>query len=89
MSLGPLTNIAIACTLDPDFVNNVDKFHLMGGSVRGVGNMSPGKEFNFFMDPISNFVLFSSVQKSAAISLFPWETVIESVVPKVCNNFDK
>ncbi|XP_025203355.1 probable uridine nucleosidase 1 [Melanaphis sacchari] len=70
--LGPTTNIALAISLDPNFVHKVKSFYVMGGSVNGYGNRSPGVEFNFGSDPESNFIFFNSTQ--GKISLLPWET---------------
>ncbi|XP_063980080.1 uncharacterized protein LOC135164033 isoform X2 [Diachasmimorpha longicaudata] len=73
LAMGPLTNIAIAISLDPDFTRNVKRFYIMGGSVSGIGNFAPGIEFNFAADPESNFILFNST-KGEPIFLLPWET---------------
>lgn len=82
IALGPLTNIAIAMTLDPEFAKNVKRFFIMGGSVSGVGNKSPGVEFNFGADPESNHVVIST-SKSAPHLLLPWETIFGSNITKV------
>ncbi|XP_015123005.1 probable uridine nucleosidase 1 [Diachasma alloeum] len=73
LSMGPLTNIALAISLDPNFIHNVKRFYVMGGSVSGVGNIAPGVEFNFAADPESNFILFNST-RGEPIFLLPWET---------------
>ncbi|CAH1732435.1 unnamed protein product [Aphis gossypii] len=70
--LGPTTNIALAISLDPNFVHKIKHFYVMGGSVNGHGNISPGVEFNFGSDPESNFIFFNSTQGD--VSLLPWET---------------
>ncbi|XP_060847289.1 uncharacterized protein LOC132926884 [Rhopalosiphum padi] len=70
--LGPTTNVALAISLDPNFVHKVKHFYVMGGSVNGYGNINPGVEFNFGSDPESNFIFFNSTQ--GEISLIPWET---------------
>ncbi|XP_057318968.1 uncharacterized protein LOC130663639 isoform X2 [Microplitis mediator] len=75
--LGPLTNIAIAVSLDPDFARNVKRFFIMGGSVSGVGNKSPGVEYNFGSDPDSDFIVLN-IAKNIPHLLFPWETSIAS-----------
>lgn len=51
VAIGPLTNIAMATRLDPTFRENVKAIVWTGGSVRGIGNVKPGIEFNAFMDP--------------------------------------
>uniref|UniRef100_A0A0C9PV76 SPAC17G8.02 protein n=2 Tax=Fopius arisanus TaxID=64838 RepID=A0A0C9PV76_9HYME len=46
----------------------------MGGSVAGMGNKSPGVEYNFGQDPESNFVTFNSMTfYNKSLLLFPWE----------------
>ena len=81
-SFGPLSNIGIAINLDADFTSHVNKFYVMGGSVRGVGNVAPNIEANFADEPEGTFLLFNS-SREAQISLFPWETAISSKVEKV------
>lgn len=83
LCLGPLTNIAIAASLDPNFMDNVERFYIMGGSVYGVGNKAPGVEFNFVDDPESNFIVLNYTRKEPSL-LYPWETVLNANIPKVC-----
>ncbi|KAK0097792.1 hypothetical protein PV326_013734 [Microctonus aethiopoides] len=80
LALGPLTNIALAISLDANFVHNVKKFYIMGGSVTGLGNYSPGVEYNFACDPVSNFIVLQSMIKPSM--LYPWETVVQSNISK-------
>lgn len=49
--IGPLTNIAEAIQLDPDFVKNVKAIVVMGGSLEEGGNITPHAEANFYHDP--------------------------------------
>mmetsp|Transcript_56458 Transcript_56458/g.122877 ORF Transcript_56458/g.122877 Transcript_56458/m.122877 type:complete len:85 (+) Transcript_56458:292-546(+) len=37
---GPMTNIAKAIELDPEFANKIDRFVVMGGCVDGTGNVT-------------------------------------------------
>nr|CAD7447346.1 unnamed protein product [Timema bartmani] len=80
--LGPLTNIALAVRLDPLFLGKVKQVIILGGSVEGVGNIAPGIEFNFYMDPEADFIVLNStdMRVSPAVSpiqLMPWETVLK------------
>lgn len=75
----------MAMRMDPSFAQNVKRFYVMGGSVLGVGNISPNAEFNFYQDPESNVILFDSVTKEAPIILTPWETVLKTTISKVRN----
>jgi inosine-uridine nucleoside N-ribohydrolase len=53
IALGPLTNVAKAFRLDPELPQMVGGLVMMGGSVSGVGNVTPAAEFNIFYDPQS------------------------------------
>lgn len=53
---GPLTNLALAMELDPEFPELASELVLMGGSMNPVSNNpeylhSPQREFNFWFDP--------------------------------------
>ncbi|KAK0086749.1 hypothetical protein PV325_002612 [Microctonus aethiopoides] len=81
LSVGPQTNIAMAIALDSQFIHNVKRFYIMGGSVSGIGNIKPGKEFNFFMDPVSTYISLNSFTSKPCL-LFPWDTVIAANILK-------
>lgn len=49
--IGPLTNIAIACLLEPGIAGLVKEVIIMGGAVRCPGNITPAAEANFYHDP--------------------------------------
>lgn len=51
VTLGPLTNIALAQMLDPGLIQNVKEIITMGGAYSVPGNETPAAEFNFFCDP--------------------------------------
>jgi purine nucleosidase len=51
VTLGPLTNVAIALLREPGIAEAVDQCFVMGGSGNGPGNVSPLAEFNFWCDP--------------------------------------
>lgn len=50
-AVGPLTNIAAAFQLDPEFASNISKLVVMGGAVFVPGNVSRYAEANIFHDP--------------------------------------
>ncbi|PSN52196.1 hypothetical protein C0J52_06101 [Blattella germanica] len=82
LCLGPLTNVALAIRLDPLFITKVKQIIILGGSTEGVGNVRPGVEFNFYVDPEANFIVFDAVASSAhntasPIVLLPWESVVK------------
>lgn len=55
VALGPLTNVATAIRMDPQFAHNVKKIAIMGGAFAtlpdGGGNTTPNAEFNIWVDP--------------------------------------
>ncbi|MBI5115436.1 nucleoside hydrolase [Candidatus Poribacteria bacterium] len=51
VTLGPLTNIALALTLEPALPRYVKEIVTMGGAYSAPGNVTPAAEFNFFCDP--------------------------------------
>lgn len=79
IALGPLTNIALAIRLDPEFKRNCKVIYWIGGSVRGNGNVKPGIEFNAYFDPPANYIVLSS--KGPPIVMVPWELL--SITAKV------
>jgi inosine-uridine nucleoside N-ribohydrolase len=59
ITIGPLTNIAIALTLDPELASIVRAIVMMGGSLSG-GNITPAAEFNVYVDPEAARIVFQS-----------------------------
>ena len=51
VAIGPLTNIATAIRHDPAAMRRIRRLVIMGGVVRGAGNVTPCAEFNIFVDP--------------------------------------
>jgi len=52
VTLGPLTNLAMALRLDPDLVRSRVRRHvMMGGNIEAAGNTGPHSEFNVWCDP--------------------------------------
>lgn len=60
LALAPLTNVALAILLDPDFRKNVKEILFMGGAVRVPGNESPGASFNAAVDPHAAKIVYNS-----------------------------
>jgi purine nucleosidase len=63
--LGPLTNLARVISRDPDLATAIGQVVISGGSVSGIGDVTPTAEFNFYCDPRSaRDVLRSPITKT-------------------------
>ncbi len=51
VATGPLTNVAVALTLEPDLPDLLRGFAIMGGSYARGGNATPAAEANTWVDP--------------------------------------
>ena len=49
--VGPLTNLAVALSLEPDLPRLVSRLVIMGGAFTVAGNATPWAEFNIAVDP--------------------------------------
>ena len=59
VTLGPLTNLAIALLREPDLPRLLKGYVLMGGAYRVNGNTAPTTEWNIQVDPDSAKVVFA------------------------------
>ncbi|MFN8485325.1 MAG: nucleoside hydrolase [Anaerolineae bacterium] len=50
VTLGPLTNIALALAQEPRLAKRIPSLVVMGGDITG-GNVTPAAEFNIYIDP--------------------------------------
>jgi purine nucleosidase len=60
ITLGPLTNIAVALLQDPSIAAKVETCVVMGGIGQGYGNVTPVAEFNIWVDPEAAKIVFES-----------------------------
>jgi purine nucleosidase len=51
VTLGPLTNVALALARSPEIVGNVSRCVIMGGNPCTEGNVTPASEYNMWVDP--------------------------------------
>lgn len=59
VTLGPLTNLAMAVLREPDLPQRV-RWVLMGGSYRSAGNTAPTTEWNIHVDPEAAAIAFDA-----------------------------
>ena len=77
-AIGPLTNLALATRLDPTLPQKYKRLVVMGGAIRGTGNMPrPSTEFNLFTDPEAAHIVF---QNWPGLSLLSWETTMQYMI---------
>jgi purine nucleosidase len=75
VTLGPLTNIALACRLDPTFPQKIKQFVFMGGTISAVGNTENlSAEFNIFCDPEAALIALEAFPQATMLS---WETTLK------------
>jgi purine nucleosidase len=70
VTLGPLTNLALAVAQAPEIVGLVGRCVVMGGAACTVGNMTPAAEYNVWCDPEAARVCFRS---GLPIEMVGWE----------------
>ncbi len=77
VTLGPLTNLALALTREPGLVANVARCVVMGGAPCCEGNVTPAAEFNIWVDPEAARIVFRS---GLPIELIGWQLCRGSAV---------
>lgn len=60
VTLGPLTNLALALRKAPDIAGLYKKVVMMIGAADGLGNVTPAAEFNVHVDPEAADIVFRS-----------------------------
>ncbi|KAJ1569526.1 hypothetical protein HK405_003314 [Cladochytrium tenue] len=82
LAIGPLTNIALAICLRPDFLSLLKGFVIMGGCLGARGNSNRVAEF----DPEAAHVVFEAAARLSTespssagplVTLVPWETTVD------------
>ena len=69
VTLGPLTNVAMALTRDPSIAGKIGRCVVMGGAPCCEGNVTPAAEYNIWVDPEAARVVFRS---SLPIEMVGW-----------------
>jgi len=60
VTLGPLTNIALALEQDPGIAQRIGRCVVMGGAPCCEGNVTPAAEYNIWVDPEAARIVFRS-----------------------------
>ena len=69
VTLGPLTNVALALARQPGIAANVGRCVLMGGNPCCEGNVTPAAEYNIWCDPEAALIVLRS---GIAVDLVGW-----------------
>jgi purine nucleosidase len=70
VTLGPLTNIALALEEDRSLAERVASCVIMGGASDSVGNVTPVSEYNFWVDPDAAAIVFDS---GMSLTMVGWD----------------
>jgi purine nucleosidase len=70
VTLGPMTNVALAVSQAPEIVANVSRCVVMGGAACTLGNVTPAAEYNIWFDPEAARICFRS---GLPIEMVGWE----------------
>lgn len=70
VTLGPLTNVALALERDRSFADCISRAVVMGGAACTVGNVTPAAEYNVWADPDAARAVFRS---ALPVEMVGWE----------------
>jgi purine nucleosidase len=70
VTLGPLTNVALALARDPSLSSRVSRCVVMGGAPCCEGNVTPAAEYNIWVDPEAARMVFRS---ALPIEMVGWQ----------------
>ncbi len=76
LTIGPLTNVALALQRDPDLRRHLASLTIMGGGAH-IGNITPVAEFNIWADPEAAAVVF---EKAAPVTMVGLDVTNKVVV---------
>jgi purine nucleosidase len=77
VTLGPLTNIALALSIEPEFAKWVRRCIIMGGTGVLPGNVTVASEFNLWADPESARIVFDS---ELPLEMVGWDVSVADAV---------
>ncbi len=88
VTMGPLTNVALAFKLDPGVPSLLKDLYIMGGNVEAMGNSSIASEFNFDADPEAAYIVLNKT--ACPTYLAPYELCVKySLIPFVSDRITK
>ena len=77
LALAPLTNLAVAVERDAARLRRVGRVVIMGGAVVAPGNVTPGAEYNFYVDPEAAAAVFDA---GLPLELVPLDVTRQAVL---------
>lgn len=80
VTLGPLTNVALALNLAPELSERIERIVCMGGAVWAPGNASVTAESNILKDPEAADAVFGS---GIPVVLLPLDVTMRTLLPRV------
>lgn len=78
LTLGPVTNVALALEKDPSIEEKIKSIVIMGGAIDVPGNQNRVAEYNMFVDPDAADIVFRSKVPKVLVPLDPCNEIIIS-----------
>jgi len=93
LTLGPLTNVATASELAPDFLGNLQQLVCLGGSIGAGGDVTAAAEFNIFANPmaatrmleapVTKTIVPLDVTRQAVLTFDQFNRIMQTVRPNL------